>query len=403
MTGHGSRAPRLRVAQLIETLGTGGAERLAVQIANARAAAGNVSHLYVLAGPGELSARVQSGVRVRHLELPRAPISRPLAFGRSVWSGHGRLRRQLAGDGIEVLQTHLPAANFWGLAMALSRAACVIPTVHSTNEARYGDDGSFKAGLRRRAYRLLLERCSAVVCVAPDVRESLLAFAMPSPRAARRAVVVANGVVIPERFDAHLVAKTRAQFGIPAGDRLVLAAGRLVEVKNFGLLIEATAHLRARGVRCRVLIAGHGPLRASLERRAEELGLEDQVHFAGLVSNLDELMQGADVFVLPSLWEGLPLTLLEAMAAGLPVIGTRVRGISEIIEEGRNGLLVAPTDPRELAGAIAALLADPARRALMGAASREIAVRDYDFERVNRELGELYASVMRSAVSGGNA
>ncbi len=183
------------------------------------------------------------------------------------------------------------------------------------------------------------------------------------------------------------------KYGIPGGDPLVLAAGRMTEQKNHALLLEAILRLRRTGVRCRAMIVGDGPLRAFLERRIDELGLADQVVLPGNVRDLTELMQGADLFVLPSLWEGLPLVLLEAMACGLPVVGTRIRGHCRGVEDGVSGLLVEPGDAGALAQAIATLLREPARRSAFGAAGLEIVRREYDFARVAEALGRLYGEI----------
>lgn len=393
---NGSRAPRsrLRVAQLIETVSMGGAERLAVQIANARAEAGDASHLIVLTGPGSLSERISPRVATRYLHYERASLANPLRFAASVWRGASLLTRQLRADAIDVAQTHLPGANFWGLLLAWRGLCAVIPTVHNNQEFNYGrEDQRFRAWARRWAYRQLLRRCPATVAVSASVRDSLVAD-LGAPEAADRVRVVTNGVIVPDPVPAEMLRAARARYGLPDSDPLVLAAGRLSEQKNFAMLLEATARLRASGgPRFRVLIAGDGPLRAYLTRRCHELGLDDQVVMPGSVNDLQDLMLGADLFVLPSLWEGLPLVLLEAMACGLPVIGTRIKGIAEVMDEEVNGLLCEPGDVAGLAAAMRRLLQEPALRAAYGAAGREIVRRHYDFARVSQTLGALYAEV----------
>ncbi len=385
---------RPHVAQLIETMAMGGAERLAVQIANARAEAGDVSHLYVLTAAGVLSERIAPGVRVRYLGLERAPIGRPLAFGASLLRGYRTLARQVERDGIRVMQTHLPAGNFWGLLLAWRRRCAVVATIHNNEEFRYGQQAqALRYRLRRRAYRGLLDRAAAVVAVSEEVKQSLLEeLRVPEDDRLRRArvAVVPNGVEIPAPLPQEMLAQARARHGILPDEPLVLGAGRLTEQKNFAALIDAAALLRASGVRCRFLIAGDGPQRAYLTRRAADLGLDGQVLLPGTVTDLQELMQGADVFALPSLWEGLPLVLLEAMACGLPVAGSRIRGVAEVVEDGVSGLLCEPGDVPCLAAALRSLLGDARLRASCGAAGLEIVKRHYDFARVARELGEIY-------------
>lgn len=384
------------MAQLIESLDVGGAERLTVQIANAHADSGSVSHLYVLTEPGELSRRIGPAVRTRYLGLRRPSIGRPLPFALSALRGYRLLSRQLAQDGIDVVQTHLPGANFWGLLLAWRGFRAVVSTVHSNQEFNYGRaDQAWRARLRRRAYREMLRRCAAVVAVSDGVRDSLLAELGLGAEAAGQVAVVPNGVAIPEPLDPTLAAQVRARYGIPAGDLLVLGAGRLVEMKNFPVLLEAVAALRRTPLRFRVALAGDGPQRPYLERRADELGIADQVTFTGNIDDLGELMQSADLFVLPSSFEGLSLTLLEAMARGLPVVGTRIGGVVDVVEDGVSGVLVEPGDAEALAAAMRALLSNPPRRAACGAAGLEIVRRHYDFARVARDLERLYRLVLR--------
>jgi len=230
------------------------------------------------------------------------------------------------------------------------------------------------------------------VAVSDDVRRSLIEFA--GTDGAGRIVVISNGVDLPEPLDPTLLAAARARYGLTTKDPFVLAAGRLTEPKNFPGLLDAVLLLRRRGVRLRVMIAGEGPLRAFLERRVDELGIGDQILLPGVANDLPELMLGADLFVLPSLWEGLPLALLEAMACGLPVVATQIAGVADVVEDGVSGLLVPPGYAAALAQAMADLLADPTRRAAFGAAGLEIVRRNYSFERVDRELGALYARLL---------
>ena len=381
----------LRVAQLIETLDMGGAERLAVQIANARAAAGDASHLYVLTDPGPLSAAIAPEVRVRYFGYRRVPIGRPWAFLVSLRRGWRLLSEQAARDGIAIIQTHLPAANFWGLLLQWRGRCAAVPTVHNNREFDYGEaDAPLRRRLRRRAYAEMLRRCPAIVAVSERVRASLLTELGAADPGPERLLSVPNGVPEPPPRDDAYRAAVRERHGVGADESLVLAAGRHCEQKDFRTLVEAAARLRDRGVSCRVLIAGDGPLRTDLRRRARRLGLESVVLFPGNVDDLGDLMQAADIFVLSSLWEGLPLVLLEAMAAALPVVGTRIDGIGEILRDGETGRLVSPADPEVMADAVAELLADPQRRRALGEGGRDLVRERFSFARVDRDLAALY-------------
>jgi colanic acid/amylovoran biosynthesis glycosyltransferase len=153
----------------------------------------------------------------------------------------------------------------------------------------------------------------------------------------------------------------------------ILAVGRLVPVKGHAVLLEALARLMRSGIDAELTIVGDGPLRPSLEALARDLQLAPRVHFAGRVGQDDIMLfyADADVFALSSMAEGIPVVLMEAMAAQLPVVAPRIHGIPELVEDGRHGLLVGRGRSDELAEALAMLARDPKRRAQMGRAGRE--------------------------------
>jgi glycosyltransferase involved in cell wall biosynthesis len=300
----------------------------------------------------------------------------------------------IAARGIRVVQTHLPGANFWGLLLAWRGRCAVAATVHNNREFDYGDaDNPVRARLRRWAYRRMLDRCGAVIAVSEKVRLSFAQDVGASGRALERLVAVPNGVAEPAPLDAAERAAIRARFGCVGDEPLLLAAGRHTGQKHLVALIEATALLRDRGVPCRVVVLGDGDLRPLHERRVAELDLGARVVLPGNVSDFPRLVQAADVFVLPSLWEGLPLVLLEAMAAGVCCVGSDIAGIRDLLRDDDDGLLVAPDDPAALADALARCCADPALRRRLGDAGRELVRRDCSFSRVVHDLGDLYRRI----------
>ncbi|MFN2369679.1 MAG: glycosyltransferase [Candidatus Krumholzibacteriia bacterium] len=163
MTGGGGSGRPLCVAQFIETMNVGGAEHLAVKVAGALAARGHASHLIVATGPGPLSARIDPAVRTHYLGFVRASVRNPAAFAWSVGRGLRRLGSVIRAEGVEVVQTHLPGANFWGLVLALRGVCGVVATVHNNEEFRYGDDDSrILRSARRAAYGQIVRRCGVV-------------------------------------------------------------------------------------------------------------------------------------------------------------------------------------------------------------------------------------------------
>ena len=178
----------------------------------------------------------------------------------------------------------------------------------------------------------------------------------------------------------------------------VLTVGRVDPVKGQPLLVEAIAELRRRGVDARLTFVGDGPGLAELGELAARTGVDDRVAFPGAVGQ-DEIRafyRRADVFALPSFAEGLPVVLVEAMACGVPVVASRITGIPELVDDGVSGLLVTPGRGDELADALAALAADPARRAQMGRAGRAKVVADFDIERTTGQLRDVFAQYVES-------
>jgi glycosyltransferase involved in cell wall biosynthesis len=392
-TGAGARA--VRVAQFVQALTVGGAQKLAVQLANARAAAGCPSYLYVMTGPDVLLDEVEPGVNVRYLGFADVTVGSPFGFARTFAPRYLRITDRLARDRIDLIQTHLPGANYWGLVLAAARRCRVVATVHNNAEFDYGDGSAIQRSVwRRRAYRAILARCDATVAVSEPVRVSLLhdlqLVADPGPRL----VVVTNGVPEPPPLTDAERAAVRERWGVPAHAPLVLAAGRLSDQKNFGALVDAAGILRGQASEPYTIIAGDGPQRAALQARAADLGLGERLQLPGNVTDLKSLMQAADLFALPSLWEGLPLVLLEAMACGLPTVGSDIAGIADVVSDGADGLLVPPDDPAALAAALHGLIEDDAERLAMGRRALDTIERCYRFERVADELDGLYRRIV---------
>lgn len=384
--------PPLRVAQLVETLDAGGAEALAVDIAGALAARGHQSHLIVARGDGPFRARVAGDVVFHDLERPRRDGSQ---VGRLVYfAGTGRrLETYLRAHRIEVLQTHLPKANFLGLAMAWRGACRVFPTVHNNREFDYGDAaGPLKRALRRAAYRNMLARCRGVIAVSEQVRVSLADQLGVAGARAGRIRVVPNGVRVPAPRPEAERARLRAAWGVGDGQVLLVGVGRLTRQKDFAALVDALAGLPPAAGDWRCVIAGEGELRPELERQLAAAGLGARVRLAGLVDDVPALLAAADVFCLPSAWEGLPLVLLEAMGAGLPTAAFRIDGVVDVVTDGVEARLAAPGDGPGFTAALATLVADGSLRRQLGAAARRLVTTRFGFEAVIGNLEDVYRS-----------
>jgi glycosyltransferase involved in cell wall biosynthesis len=184
--------------------------------------------------------------------------------------------------------------------------------------------------------------------------------------------------------------KIRQEFNIPATAPLIGMVGRLHPQKGVQHLLDALLRIREQLPKTRLLIAGEGELRGELQAQAQELGLSASVVFTGARSDVPDILAAIDLFVLPSLWEGLPLAVLEAMAAELPVVATAVGGVPELVVDGETGRLVVPGDATALAQAIVSTLAHPAQAATMGAAGRARVVSEFGAESITRQVESLY-------------
>jgi glycosyltransferase involved in cell wall biosynthesis len=188
-------------------------------------------------------------------------------------------------------------------------------------------------------------------------------------------------------------AQTRATLGVPDSAPVITIIARLTEQKAHRVLLDAFANTPALGG-AHLVIIGDGELRDELGRRAEALGIASRTHFGGARRDLGNLLDATDVFVMPSLWEGLPLSLVLAMGAGLPVIASRVAGIPEVIEHGKTGLLVEPGDAFQLSHALGQLAGDPALRARLGSAARDFARPRFGADRYVNQVVDLYDALL---------
>ncbi|HET7232096.1 MAG TPA: glycosyltransferase family 4 protein [Longimicrobium sp.] len=227
---------------------------------------------------------------------------------------------------------------------------------------------------------------SADVCIAVSefVRRRLVEVNGVPPE---RAVRVYNGIDLA-RFSSPDRTLLRTALGVAESVRIVFSSGRAQPYKGVQTLIDAAALLRGQGVAgVAFAYAGDGEYLPALRARARAAGVADIFHFLGERADVHRLLPGADVAVVPSLWaEAFGLAVVEAMAAGVPVVATRTGGIPELVEDGRTGTLVPPGDPRALAGALAALLAGPALAREMAVRAAAAARRRFSLERCASEL-----------------
>ena len=185
----------------------------------------------------------------------------------------------------------------------------------------------------------------------------------------------------------------RAELGLVPGVPVLLMTARFAAQKDHPTLLQAVRRLKAEGRAFRVLLAGDDPFgdrRARMEAECRALGLADKVSFLGIRRDVPSLLAASDLFVMPTLWEGLGLVFLEAMAFSLPVVSTAVSAVPEVVAHGETGILVPPRDPAALHGALAFLLDRPEERARLGAAGRRRLEERFGLARMVEETEAVY-------------
>jgi glycosyltransferase involved in cell wall biosynthesis len=301
-----------------------------------------------------------------------------LAAMRPLWE-------RLRSGKIDVIHAHKHGSNVW--ATALGRAARV-PVVIA-HEHTWSFEGQ---PLRRLIDRELIARGSdAFIAVSRRDRQRMVEVERIAPR---DVLFLPNGIPGDELDATH---DLREELGIEPGDPVIGTVAVLRPQKALDVLVRAAALLAGEFPRLRVLVAGDGPERDRLEALVDELGVGEVVELLRTRTDIPELLATVDVAVSCSLFEGSPLAVMEYMAAGKPVVASRVGGLPDLIEDGVHGLLVEPGDPEGLAAALGELLRDPERAAEMGRRGRERQRSEFELDVMVRRLEELYETLLESS------
>lgn len=367
----GSMARRLRVVTLLDSLTNAeGGERIAALIALGLDPERFESTLCT-SRPSEGDPLIDEvrAAGIGYLVLDRTSKTSLLA-----WRPLVRLLRE---QRIDVLHAHKFGSNVWGAVLGTATGVPVIVA----HEHTWSYEGQ---PLRRLLDRELIARRADVLLAVSreDQRRMVQVEGIP----AERTRYVPNGVVEREPVGTDV----RGELGIPADAPVVAAVGGLRAQKAFDVLVESIASLSADLPEVRCLIAGSGPEEAALRAAIARLGLDARVHLLGRRSDVADILAAADVAVLSSDFEGSPLVVMEYMAAGKPVVATRVGGVPDLIEDGREGVLVERRDPRALAEALRSLLVDPERRLALGERGRERQRREFAISAMVTTIELLY-------------
>lgn len=383
----------LRVLHVIGTLGHGGAEHQLVMACRALQALGIENVVCYFREPAPLCADLEAcDIPVARLDLPEWPASA---------LGVRRLVREIRKRQPDVVHTSLlPADVVGGIAGRLTNTA-VVGTLCAIAGPEMALDNPYqprwKVGLETTLWGHSLRRTHRhIIAISNAVRESAIKeFGLPPDRL----TVVYRGVdesMLPNRCDRFEIRnRMRRELEVGPEAPLFLSVGRLVPVKGHRYLLEALPSVVARFPATKLLLVGGGWLESDLRRLANGLGVSKNVEFLGRRRDVHSLMCAADIFVFPSLWEGLGVALLEAASMGMPCITSNVAPMTEIIGHERSGLCVPIRSSHALSEAMHRLLADPVARRSYGTRARDDVLERFDIAAMARELRAVYERVVR--------
>ncbi|MEM4406528.1 MAG: glycosyltransferase [Candidatus Methanomethylicaceae archaeon] len=354
-----------KVLHVINSLDVGGAEALLVNFI--RYAPKNYSV--------EVCVLYPSGALRQPLALLGIPLYDLHLFYKYDMTRVCELIKLIQSNQYDIVHAHLfPSVLLTALASRKAKGPCYICTEHGTWNRRRKFFGF------RYLDRWIYSHYSKVICVSPTVRQSLAQWAELE---LNRMVVIPSGVMVSEEDEGH---------SVPTYD--LIFVGRLEYEKGLDILFHALVLLRQRRLHPRLLIVGAGSQSERLRGLAARLQLSSQVVFVGYQSDVRRFLREARIFVLPSRTEGLPVSLLEAMATGKGIIATSSGGIVDAVENNQEAILVPPGDASALADAIAKMLEEPQRLQSMGRAAQARARSLFSVQRYVRETIELYEKVL---------
>ncbi len=369
------------VCQVLHTLEIGGAEVLAAALAR-RLSDQFRFRFACLDGLGTLGKQlIDEGYPVE-------------VIGRGSGLDRGCLRRlaeQFRIGDVDLIHAHQYTPTAYSL---MSRWPRRRPPVLFTEHGRHSPD--LRRWKRVAANRVLFRADDRVICVGHAVRDAVVRNeGIPASKVG----VIHNGIDL-ERFaqvdpDPEAV---RRELGLEADDLVLILVARLDYLKDHGTALSTMAALTDRLPKARLLLVGDGPERGAIEAQIAEQGLGDRVRLLGTRRDVPRLVAASDIVLLTSISEGIPLTLIEAMAASRPVVSTDVGGVSEVVEPGRTGLLAPAGDPQGLASRIVELAGDPERRRELGLNGRRRAEQHFDQRAMHASYANLYREMLHHVV-----
>ncbi|MGI8828228.1 MAG: glycosyltransferase [Candidatus Limnocylindria bacterium] len=398
----------IRILQVVGNLERGGGQEVVRTLVRNLLEVG-VSPVVASLADGPLRAEIEaSGVPVVVVRgRTRSILKGPPAMREFAMIRHGLLEVARTHR-TSVVQTHLlRSLDFLALTLRWDpQVVAVFWTIHNALLDLRADQlpgRQWLLGPKRAAHRALYRiggrTVDAFIAVSADVGANVRASYRPSPG---RLIVIPNGVDTERYGPAFARHETRQGIGIPAHVPLAIVVAKLMTQKGHEVLLDALPSVLEQFPELHTVLVGDGELRDSLEGRVRNTGLAGRVAFLGNRPDIPALLAASDLFVLPSLWEGLPMALLEAMASGLPVVATAVSGTRDVVQSDRSGVLVAPGNAQALAEGMTKVLADASFASSLGDAARARVEDCYSARAQALRHAQLYRSRLNIAEGGGN-
>ncbi len=377
---------KLKILHILDSLGVGGMERVLIDVANLLDPQQFEQAICTVTRSGTAAERVESHVKLFDMAKGEArDLAMPFKLVRVIREFQPDLVHTRSWAGVD-------GALATALAKARGQRAKLVHSEHGRNLPYIHFEPTKRKVIRRCIYHL----ADQVFTVSEEMRQY---FCRETGFDARRVKVVANGIDI-QKLDAVTPADAqalRAEFGIAPHDCVIGTVARFQETKDLPTLVRAFAQLlNERTVRdgLKLMLVGDGTERARLETLARELKIDEALVITGLRNDVARCLRAMDVFVLPSLSEGLPGAVLEAMGASLPVVATNIATLPELIHEGENGFLVNIKDPAAMAERLSRLVVDPELARRFGQVGRRRAEHDFSLPAMLERYEQLYAGLV---------
>ena len=364
----------VNVLQLISSGGYYGAENMLLNLCASQEQAGCRNSLLLFYNVHVPNVEFYERARGRGLSVRMVHCK-----ARADWRAVRQIEEYIREDEIDLVHTHGYKADLYGYLAAWRLGKPVVATCHNWV------GGTAALGIYNRLDRMVLKKFNALAAVSDTVTERLRDLGV----AAEKIKTIANGIDVQAFERARPLAVVQGESGPTIG-----IVARLDLQKGFEYLLRAVIDLRKTFGGLNLVIVGEGPDRPKIERMIERFGLQANVFLAGQQTDMPGAYAAMDIFVLPSLNEGLPMTILEAMAACKPVVATRVGAVPRVIKHGENGLLVDPGDSNGLRDAVATLLSDPERCRRMGVQAHEWVKRNFTSQGMALKYREMYDEVL---------